>query len=120
MADFDPKRYSSKAPLLRSVKSLPKMSAHAGHGKSLRVFDHAGHHVEVETMYRVKVDGKLVQIPLVVGADGRVSCHSIPNYATASALDMIKFVIEQFPEDFAKKKSGRGTSRGRHSQEHHH
>jgi hypothetical protein len=120
MVGFDPKRYSSKAPLLRSVKSLPKKSSHGSHANSMRVFEHARHRVEVETIYRVKIDGKIVRIPLTVGADGRVSCHSIPNYATASALDMIKAVIDQFPEDFAKKKSRKGTSRGRHPQEHHH
>ena len=121
MADFDPKKYSSKAPLHRLVKTFPKnLMKHVHQGMSVRTFDHIGHHVEVETMYRVKVDGKLFKIPLVVDSTGRVSCHSIPNYSTSSAIDMIKVVIEQFKSEFVKKKSRKGAGRGSHTQEHHH
>lgn len=120
MADFDPKRYASKAPLQRIVKKLPNTIGHAKPGMSMREFDHLGHHVEVETTYKVWVDGKSVKIPLVVDSDGRVSCHSIPNYATSSALDMIKLVIEQFSNEFAKKKNRKGVGRDSHPQKHHH
>jgi hypothetical protein len=117
MARFDPKLYASKAPLQRSVKTMPKRPKH---GHPVRVFKHAGHTVEIETIYHVTVDGKEVHVPLSVDNNGRMSCHAIPNYSTLSAIDMVKAVIDQFPDDFAKVKNRKDPGRGRHPPKHHH
>lgn len=78
---------------------------HAGHAPSARETVHNGHRILLETIYRVTVDGRTVDLGISVDDAGKVHCHSLPNYQFASALDMVKTLIDQFPEDF------RGSSR---------
>src|SRR5262245_40321220 len=73
---------------------------HGGQAISVRAAEHNGHQITVTTTYRVEIDGKVVKIPLMVNASGNVHCHSLPNYQFDSALDMIKAVVDAFPEDF--------------------
>jgi hypothetical protein len=73
---------------------------HAGHAASVRTADHNGHQITLTTTYRVEIDGKVLKIPLMVDDSGNVHCHSLPNYQFDSALDMLKAVIDSFPEDF--------------------
>jgi hypothetical protein len=73
---------------------------HAEHPRSVRTAEHNGHQIELTTTYRVEIDGKVFKIPLMVDASGNVHCHSHPNYQFDSALDMIKAVVDAFPEDF--------------------
>lgn len=84
-------------------------TSHSTH-PNIRIAEHSGHHVELETIYRITVDGKRLKIPLMVDPDGQVHCHAVPNYQLSSALDMIKVVIDSFPEAFASpSKPGKGT-----------
>lgn len=76
------------------------MPGHAGHAASVRTAEHNGHLITLTTTYRVEVDGKVLRIPLMVDDSGNVHCHSLPNYQFDSALDMIRAVIDAFPEDF--------------------
>jgi hypothetical protein len=42
---------------------------------------------------------------------GKVSAHALPNYSFVSAVDLVKKIIDEFPDDFAaKKKSYRSNS----------
>jgi hypothetical protein len=83
------------------------MPNHHGKGhdrstKSVREEEHDGHHIVIRTTYTIEVDGKRIPAPLGVDNSGQVHCHSLPNYQTASAIDMVKALINNFPDDFAK------------------
>jgi hypothetical protein len=80
---------------------------HHAHMASVRKAEHNGHKIEILTRYEVKIDGKATALPLSVGDDGSVVCHAVPNYLFASAVDLVKTVIDTYPDDF-KKRSGRG------------
>ncbi len=114
--------YAPSAPLLKSIARLPKIKHGAMHDKSVRTFGHKGHEISIATTYQVKVDGRVVHIPLMVSENGQVQSHAIPNYSLSSAVDVVKTIIDLFPEDFEKKKPrGRraGGRHGGHSQGHH-
>ena len=66
-----------------------------------RETDYKGHHIVVRTKYEVEVDGKPLVGHLGVNDAGSVHYHPIPNMSFNSALDMIKKVIDVFPDDFA-------------------
>jgi hypothetical protein len=116
--------FAPNAPLLKSVARLPKIEHGAMHDKSVRTFSHKGHEVSIATKYEVKIDGRVVHLPLIVTQDGQVQSHAIPNYSLSSAVDIVKTIIDLFPEDFEKKRPPRGRRGGRqhggHSQGHHH
>jgi len=75
----------------------------AGHAESVREADHNGRHIVIRTTYEVRVNGKLMAIPLSVNDEGQLHCHALPNYQFVSALDAIKTLIDRFPDDFPKK-----------------
>lgn len=81
-------------------------AGHAGHEGTVRTTEHNGHKIALTTTYRVEVDGKAQQLPLMVDDDGNVHCHSLPNYQFNSAIDMIKAVVDAFPDDFPPPKAG--------------
>jgi hypothetical protein len=68
--------------------------------ESVRVAEHKGHSIVVRTRYEIEVDRKPVVSPVIVDNFGRVSCHALPNYSFLSALDLVKQLIDTFPEDF--------------------
>ena len=95
------------ASLEQAKKSSPlfkKLLAghHGGHaqGNSVREDHHKGHHIVIKTNYEVTVDGKRFTAPLDVSNAGTVQYHGIPTMAFASAIDLMKCIIDQFPEDF--------------------
>ena len=93
----DPKLLS--AYLAKLPMAMPH---HHGGGSvdSVRTADHKGHHIVLHTTYQVEVDGRHLDIPLGVDNDGQVHCHALPNYQFSSAIDMIKQLIDSFPDDF--------------------
>ena len=100
------------ASLEQAIKSSPLfkklLASHQGghghdHGDSLREEHHKGHHIVVKTTYEVTVDGKKFTAPLGVSNAGTVQYHGIPNMGFASAIDLMKRIIDQFPEDFPGK-----------------
>lgn len=96
------------AYLTRTHESAPP---HAGHGaggaQSVRTDDYRGHQIEIVTTYKILVDGKKIRAPLGVDAAGQVHCHSLPNYQTASAVEMVRALIDGFPEEFEHKPARR-------------
>ena len=89
------------------TRARDKAPAHAGHGaggaQSVREDNYRGHEIEIVTTYKILVDGKKIRAPLGVDASGQVHCHSLPNYQTASAVDMVRALIDGFPEEFERK-----------------
>jgi hypothetical protein len=74
-----------------------------GHGsptESTREVTYRGHHLRIRTTYHIEVDGMPIQGHLGVTNDGQVHYHAIPNLSFASAVDMVKQLIDTFPEDF--------------------
>jgi len=76
---------------------LTAMPMHEGMS-SVREADYKGHHIVVETSYKITIDGKRFQGTLGVTDGGY---HGMPNVGFASALDPVKAVIDTFPEDFS-------------------
>ena len=102
----------SIAAYVRQNVALVKRAQKHRHGEmdSVREADYAGHHIVVRTRYQVEVDGHMLMGHMGVTNDGQVHYHPVPNLAFASAVDLVKRLIDIFPDDFAKK--GRGGMRG--------
>ena len=76
---------------------------HGGdHGdvESVREATYRGHRIVVRTRYRIEVDGVPIDGHLGVTNAGQVHYHAIPNYSFDSAVDLVKQVIDTFPDDF--------------------
>jgi hypothetical protein len=117
---MDKKRLASAATPKALGDYLTRLSKHTAHehgagAASIRRAEHGNHVIEIETTYRVRVDGKKVDLPLMVGDDGDVHCHALPNYQLSSALDLVKLLIDVFPESFpGPSKRPSGSKRGGH------
>ncbi|WP_052494288.1 hypothetical protein [Nitrosospira sp. NpAV] len=90
-------------------KHAPKVEETQGHhhaaSETIREADYEGHHIVVRTTYRIEVDGTPVTGHMGVTDDGNVHYHPIPNMSFASALDMVKQLIDVFPDDFTAAKN---------------
>ena len=90
-------------------KHAPKVGEIQGHhhaaSETIREADYEGHHIVVRTTYRIEVDGRPVTGHMGVTDDGNVHYHPIPNMSFASALDMVKQLIDVFPDDFTAAKN---------------
>ena len=68
--------------------------------ESVREATYRGHHIAIRTTYRIEVDGRPILGHLGVTNDGQVHYHPIPNLGFASAVELVKQLIDAFPEDF--------------------
>ena len=102
-----PTPQSIAAYVRKNAEQVKRAQKHR-HGEmdSVREADYAGHHIVVRTRYRVEVDGHMLMGHMGVTNDGQVHYHPVPNLAFSSAVDLVKRLIDIFPDDFAKK--GRG------------
>jgi hypothetical protein len=81
---------------------------------TVRELAYRGHIIRVATTYDIEVDSAPVTGHVLVTNEGTVHYHAIPNQEFASAIDMVKRMIDLAPEQFAKPQPGR------HHGEHHH
>jgi hypothetical protein len=82
-------------------KLLTDMHAHMQESSSsTREADYQGHHVVIETSYKITVDGKPFNAGLGVTDGGRVYYHGMPNVGFDSAVDLMKAVITRFADEF--------------------
>jgi hypothetical protein len=104
-------------PTLKSIGSYVKKHASGiehtqGHqheaSETVREADYEGHHIVIRTTYHIEVDGKPVTGHMGVTDDGMVHYHPVPNISFASALDMVKQLIDVFPDDFSSAASKTG------------
>jgi hypothetical protein len=78
------------------------ITPHAGHDTTaVREFTHDGHVITIITTYRVEVDGRPMAAHLSVDEDGRVFTHATPFVTYASAVDLMKAVIDAYPGAFS-------------------
>ncbi len=110
-------------PTVKSIASyvqknrLHVRSAQRSHMKmaeSVREADYQGHHIVVRTTYRIEVDGRPLTGHLGVTNDGQVHYHPVPNVSFSSAIDLVKQLIDVFPDDFTGKQEGAGDSHEGH------
>lgn len=73
---------------------------HGASMESVREATYHGHHIAIRTTYRIEVDGRPILGHMGVTNDGQVHYHPIPNLGFASAVDLVKQLIDAFPEDF--------------------
>lgn len=95
-------------------KHRPKLHSkvHAGPVTTSRVDSYKNHRIEIRTTYEIKVDGKRVGGHIGVSNSGHVHYHALPNYSWASAVDLVRQIIDSFPEEFPKPKRSRKARRG--------
>lgn len=75
---------------------------HAHQSTSIRRAEHNGHTIEIVTSYELRIDGEPLRGHMGVNADGTVHYHGIPNYSTESAVDLMKQVVDSFPDDYVR------------------
>ncbi|HKQ99849.1 MAG TPA: hypothetical protein VJT09_04200 [Pyrinomonadaceae bacterium] len=87
----------------------PMHHEHGGDGsvETVREDEYEGHHISIQTTYRIEVDGEILLAPLGVDNDGNLHCHALPNYQFTSAVGLVRSLIDNFPEDFKKKRSSK-------------
>lgn len=107
-----PSQNQMNRPTMKSISSYvkkhtPQVEETQRHqheaSETVREADYEGHHIVVRTTYQIEVDGVPVTGHLGVTDDGQVHYHPIPNMSFASALDMVRQLIDVFPDDFAGK-----------------
>ena len=79
---------------------------HMNHHETVRTDQFRGHEIVVHTTYRVEIDGKEVTAELHVDSDGNVMCHAMPVYRTASMVELMRILIDVFPDDFPTRPKG--------------
>jgi hypothetical protein len=91
---------------------------HAAPMESVRQDTYKGHSIVVRTTYHLEVDGQPLEGHMGVTNDGQVHYHAIPNLGFASAIDVVKQIIDTFPEDFPPPSAdaGRHETHGGHGQ----
>jgi hypothetical protein len=77
---------------------------HGNKLESIRRDEHKGNKIVIITKYDIEVDGKKIFPPMHVSNNGSVGTHTLPNYASNSALELVKTLINCFPEDFKEGK----------------
>lgn len=82
---------------------------HVGHGghsgppdtepgvtTTVRTTTYRDRELRIETTYRVTIDGEPLPGMVEVLEDGRVHYHALPQYATPSAVEMLRRVVDYF------------------------
>ena len=101
---------------------IPDHDQHPGSATTTRTAIHRGKKIEVETTYKILIDGEPLLAHISVLEDGRVHYHGLPNYSFGSAIDLARQTIDTFSErlpddelnesnDYAKK--GKKGKKGR-------
>lgn len=85
----------------RAAAGMMMGKGHGARMESLREDDYEGHHIVIRTSYSITIDGKAVMAHLALTNDGEVQYHGLPNYSFGSAIDLVKKMIDVYPDDFA-------------------
>lgn len=101
--------------LLKSNK--PVKGPHGSHPThqpftSIRQIKYKNHDIVIRTRYEIEVDGRVVNNQIYVDNEGKVSSHAMPTYSFPSTVDLIKRLIDKFPNSFPNQ----NTDKGRDSQ----
>ena len=109
LAHYSPTDGANSHPDWVKTQFPAYIAPHGGHeAKAVREFAHRGHLVKIITTYRVEVDGHPIRTHLSVDEDGRVYTHATPFVTYASAIDLMKAVIDGYPDFFSDPGGGHG------------
>jgi hypothetical protein len=120
LAQYSPTNAAQSHPEWVKTKFPSYVEPHGKHeATSVRELAHKGHTVRIITTYRVEVDGKPADLHLSVDEDGQVFTHATPFVTYASAVDLMKAVMDAYPEDAFSNSSAMETEGGPHRHDHH-
>ncbi|MEN8107755.1 MAG: hypothetical protein ABFS22_07085 [Pseudomonadota bacterium] len=112
-----------KSLTAKQPKSQPSSGAerHPHMHPTVRKTHYRGHDIKITTQYEITMDGKPFPVSVMVGNDGQVHCHGLPNYGFRSIVDMLRQIIDSFSQDMpsdeleqtnaTRKKSTRGKTK---------
>jgi hypothetical protein len=83
----------------------PQHMHHGGPMETVRETTYRGHRIVVRTSYEMQVDGVTIDGHMGVTNDGQVHYHPVPNLSFGSAVDLVKNLIDVFPDDFTAQSS---------------
>jgi hypothetical protein len=109
-----PTAQSIASYVTKNAEAVRKSQRPMHMSESVREADYEGHHIVIRTMYKITVDGVPVTGHLGVTDDGQVHYHPVPNASFASAVDMVKRIIDVFSDDFTGHPPGGGNGNGGH------
>ncbi|HEX8624217.1 MAG TPA: hypothetical protein VF782_03975 [Allosphingosinicella sp.] len=92
-----------------------------GHGhsmESVRTATHCGREIVIKTCYEITVDGKSLNAHLSVDDKGNLHTHALPEYSFSSAVDVVKKIVEAFPDEFPCDDEGGGKPSGHQGHDH--
>lgn len=98
----------------RKSPSMMAMMHHKGGQEIIREDDYKGHHVVVRTSYHITVDGREVTGHIMLTNAGQVQYHGLPNHSFDSTVELVRALIDKFPEDFEGKNSAPGLQERTH------
>lgn len=104
------------ARYLRSKRRKLWVKVHEGPDETVRSDVYKGRKIQITTTYDIRIDGRPVGGHVDVSPEGRVHYHGLPAYSWQSAVDLVRQLIDSFPDDFPdrrKTKRARGTSKSR-------
>jgi len=91
----------------KNAPKVKKANQHRhGTSETVREAQYKDHHIVIRTIYDIQVDGVLITGHIGVSDDGQVHYHPVPNLSFDSAVDLVKQLIDVFPDDFVGKKQG--------------
>ncbi len=93
-------RVAELGPELKRQDQDPHGHGHGTPMETTREATYRGHHIVIRTTYQIEVDGVPIQGHMGVSDDGQVHYHAVPNIGFASAVDMVKQLVDAFPDDF--------------------
>ena len=105
----------------KNAKHVKKAQKHRHQSsENVREANYKGHRIVVRTRYEIEVDGRVVMGHMGVTNDGQVHYHPVPNLSFASAVDLVKQLIDIFPDDFGSRahRMRRNKSRAPHRHTH--
>ena len=70
----------------------------------IRTDFYKGHELRIETAYKITIDGKRVRGYVDVTNSGQVHYHPLLNRSASSAIDMVRGIIDAFPDEFGSYK----------------
>lgn len=81
---------------------------HSHSMESVRTATHCGREIVIKTCYEITVDGKALSSHLSVDDQGNLHTHALPEYSFSSAVDVVKKIVEAFPDEFPCDDEGGG------------
>jgi hypothetical protein len=94
--------------------------------RGVRCAEYRGHEIEIVTTYEISIDGTPVHFHASVGDDGMLRCHEAPYAAVPSAIDLVKHLMDLYPDAFhgaghgPTDTPGDGHDHGTHGEDHDH